>query len=88
MVRHPSLFFFVTIIKYLKLDNVYGKKTDLGSQLKNKCLGNIARIFWLCYNMLERRKGKCVCSEGIHVQKSERIRGWPNSFISVYFCRH
>ena len=33
--------------------------------------------------MLERRKGKCVCSEGIHVQENERNREWPNSVFHV-----
>lgn len=47
MVRYSSLF-FVAIIKYLRLDNVYREDIDLGSQLKDKGLVVIGRVSWLC----------------------------------------
>lgn len=60
------LVYFLSVIKYLRLDNVYRTQINLGSWLEDKGLGVIERVPWLCYNMLERRIEKCVFSEGMH----------------------
>lgn len=43
-MRCPSLLFFVTVIKYPRLDNVYREEIDWGSQLEDKGLGVIGRV--------------------------------------------
>lgn len=65
-MKCPGLFFFLSVIKYPRLDNVYRKEINLDSRLEDKGLGVIGRVSRLCCNMLERRIGKCVFSEGMH----------------------